>query len=506
MKKFNFGKVFALLVAIAVFAFAFAGCEDVNGAVKSAAGAPNDQEQDGKEEQGGIDDNPGDDGNSGGSLGGSQNMTADIKYKPTNSDVALNAWTGAGNAAQAWHINWPNDGAAYFAVERKPEQTIIVDGEDSALVTKADSGSAVDGITSGAKKNGNGEDVFWEVFTVNACKIDTTNRIDTKFGGGEFAFTLNVTEAGKNPLAVGVTVTVPPENLTGTAVFTVADDGTLTRVQGIKHYTYSLDADNFDTFTEGTDPANCLLDALIWADKNANDNYEYLIRVEKDETLPLVQLTANEKTNVTFRLRGFGSERRISHNKDWINTSANNAAWYSQKRENGITGFLNVGIKGNNTKLYNTVLQIEDNITLQGRNLTANDSYRCMVYVTSLGSKFVMKNGSRITGHNVVGSLSDCAVIYTHAKNSNETYLGYFRMDGGEISSNTIDSSYNNVAIIYVVSSDKKAVGTFIKTGRRIINNMPRNNVHIGSGAQIKLEFTNDNQTQQYNLPPDSQQ
>jgi hypothetical protein len=422
-------------------------------------------------------------GNGGGNDGQNppaSNLTADVGYLPTDMDMTLNDQSGAKTANQTWGLVADAFGDVYFAVERKPGQTITVSGADAAQVAMAGAGEAVDGVTQGETGRG----TIAEVFTVATLVVDEVNRLDTQFGGGEFAFTLNVAEEGKDAVAVAVAVTVPPDELTGTAVFTVAANGALTRVAELPQYTISQDGQNTVTTTENA--AEGLLDALIWVDRNAAADTEYLIRVEKDEALPIVILTAGgtANRNVTFRLRGVKERREISHDKNFV-VGSTAVKYYHSSLNNGsgYEGFINVGID-KSTLESGITLQLEDKITLKGREITSTDHYRNVVQVGQSANKLVMKDGSQITGYKASCTLPNYTVIYLKAKANNKTIIGTFCMEGGEIIGNDVSDKYPN--ILFSAAFEKNLTPdtyTFIKTGGYIGNN--KSNEEIKSIIQL---------------------
>jgi hypothetical protein len=267
IKKFNFGKVFALAAAVAIFALAFAGCEQANDAVKNAAGPRNGQEQGGDDGNGGLlgGGNPGDNA--------PEDTGPAIEYRNRGNEFDDNAHSGEGTATESWTLNFTEKSTVYFAVYKHSGKTINVSGIGAASVTQAANGTTVDDLTASDT-----EAVF---------AVDTR---DLAFDGGTRTFTLNLSNAGNVlPSTVNVTLNVNT-NKTGAAVF------------------ITKDAEGNETMNRAdssTDNITGLVSAFTWVENNAQANTEYTIRVEKSESdLPYLYMNANGANNVTLRFLG----------------------------------------------------------------------------------------------------------------------------------------------------------------------------------------------------------
>jgi hypothetical protein len=402
----------------------------------------------------------------------------------------LDAWTGNGTASETWGITVVETPKVYFATAKLAAQTITVGGTDAALVTQAAVGATVDGSTASATLS---------VFTVD------TGAWELIFEGGTRTFTLTVSETGKISKTIAVTLNVTP-NLTGVAVFKVdrgagvlhsdlpvtaspaeseawARAGSLTRITGIQEW--QIGATYQEEGSWGSGPGSCLLDALAWVDRNADENEEYLIRVEKNESLTTTMvLTANANENVKIRLRGIGQERIINYGvpipaAHW---DYRNHAIVPNPLSNAY-GLIN--IRGSAATL---MFSLENYITLQGIRAAGVTDMLCPV-VGFGNSSIIMEAGSKITGEgmsrmvffNVTSSVSNCKFI----------------MRGGEITNNV-------VTFDYVIYFNAAPAGTkqprFIKTGGSITGNTkpdgtPINNVIFG------INEYNIEPNQPYDLP-----
>jgi hypothetical protein len=385
-------------------------------------------------------------------------LTADIKFRKTGDNAAsfdTNAWSGDGTAKETWLLTALGQGTVYFGAIKAPAQTITVSGPDAARVKIAEDGTNIDGSAAG--------DTL-ALFTVDAR--------DTLFAGGTKRFTLEVSEAQKSPKTVAVTLNLAPD-LTGVAVFrvladptpTIAGDETLEQVSGLKKF--DLAEMKFDTA-----PADCLLDALAWIDRNAEDNGDYLVRIEKDEAIHRVILTCLKKDNVTVRLRGSGTERRVSYadNTSLIPGSSlptyYNPAEISKSSINSWYGVFNVGTGAGVT------LQLEAYVTLLGIDRMIDNPARGLLEFGS-ESSLKMLSGSKITGNrsNTLICLKTAAKEY-----------GFFMYAGAEISGNTVHVSGETAQLIYF----EYQAGTFYKEkGARVMDN-----VDDAQNEQNKVSFS----------------
>jgi len=183
---------------------------------------------------------------------------------------------------------------------------------------------------------------------------------------------------------------------------------------------WNLDIDTLEN-------ASGLVNKLIWLQNNAQSNRNYILEIDKDETIPGQQwLYYHGKSNITITLRGIGANRLITFiTRDYLF----NASW-------GVT------------------LILDNNITLHGSDRQAENIVRVS------GGTFIMNNGSTVTGFRIKSNFIFSSVI--HVIN------GVFNMNGGNISN-------NNGAGVYV-----NGKGTFNMNGGSITNN-----TNIGSISRV---------------------
>jgi hypothetical protein len=188
--------------------------------------------------------------------------------------------------------------------------------------------------------------------------------------------------------------------------------------------------------------ATPLAKAFNWIAANAEQDTNYTISLGADETQGAKTLNAasvNSKTGVTITLRGDNQERTIQLSG---------------------TGSLYTVASANVT------LVLGDNITLRG--VTANAA--SLVRVNSSGS-LIMENGSKITGNKYTvnnGSIGGGVYLVT----------GYFTMNGGEISDNTV---ITNGAGVYANSNS-----AIIMNGGKISGNSSTSGA-TGNGAGVYI-------------------
>jgi hypothetical protein len=251
----------------------------------------------------------------------------------------------------------------------------------------------------------------------------------------------------------------------------------------------------WDNGTMGDD----LLSALAWIDYYARNNEEYLVRLEKDEPIPSIYLSArknaSEANNVKFRLRGLGQERIISHNGMRAATSPMNPFTYRYSSTAVLQTLLNesslLGV-GNSTNLSGAVpvtLSLEDKVTVRGQ--TADSSFRKAITVF-VNCRLIMEAGAKITGYDATNySLGGLIYLYY----GNVTSTNHFIMRGGEITGNIIYSNDANAQLITFPGYAAPTTNRFIKTGGIIANNVDKD----GNEANI-VKFTN---AVTYTISPD---
>jgi hypothetical protein len=386
-------------------------------------------------------------------------LTAPVSFVKTIKDTSLTAfdgkaWEGDGTASEYWALEAVEQPVVYFAVNKAEAQTITAGGPAAALVEKAQIRQTMDGSrATGAL------DVF---------KVDTGD-LEAMFGGGVYRFTLTVTEQGKRGVTITVDLGIKP-NPRGVAVFSVEKGKKIKRVSGIKSYKYP-DQD-----------ASTLLDALVWLDTHGQTGQEYLLRVEKNETIPRLILYFQNSADFTVRLRGYGGERIITHDGSrdlyynpylGISTSSHSAL---------ITLY-----EGKNSRFC-----LEEGVTLKGTESSPSAEYGGLIEAGK-GWRMVMREGSKITGHYRSGSSLSGAVVYVD--NDSGGNAG-FEMDGGAITGNKADGAI-------VAFKRNSGDGVFVKTGGIIsgntkIDGSPNNSVWFYN-SDTAVEIT---EGQDYSLPP----
>ncbi|MDR1148798.1 MAG: hypothetical protein LBK66_09225 [Spirochaetaceae bacterium] len=419
-------------------------------------------------------------------------LTEDITWMDTGKNSSqtefdLNAWEGMGESIEKWKLLAAETPRVYFAVKKRPFQAITVVGEHSDKVKMADIGEVVDGLKTTANL---------VVFTVD------TGDVETLFSGGERHFTMMVSDENKGSEGnkmVQVTLELRPY-LTGAAIFAVKD-GALERItaKNVEAYANSLYKTHLNTGFPSwgikIDDVTGLAGAFEWLDSyaaggtDADNLKEYLVRVEKNETLKRTALTGSipknssiNVKNIKIRLRGYGSERRIKH--DPTQPTSNDATYWKGNNEDGSYiknySFISIGVfqelqqAKNNT--CNITLQLEDNITIDGEGLAAGSSspgWFNVVYAGN-GCAFVMKAGSKLTGANGIHP------VYI------DFDTGKFEMDGGEIS-----NCKNNAYAVYLADfNSKRSQNMFIYRGGTFFNN-DSNIIYVG-GDSKPMRFCND--------------
>ena len=332
-------------------------------------------------------------------------QAADISWMETernSSNVEFDpaSWTGYGELIEAWKLRATESSRVCFAVRKRAAQTIVVEGEHRDKVSKAALGEELEGSVAAEEL---------DLFAVDAGDVETL------FRGGERSFTLRVLEPGRDAKLVLVRLEVLPY-LAGAAIFAADPQGGLERITGGNVLGHANDlyrqhqesAEGFPAWGIAIGDVTGLAGALKWLDSYAQsgagpaDLKEYLVRVEKDEVLRKTALTGYGPggalaSYVKIRLRGYGAERRITHD----NTEIPPQGYY--KGATFITttetpGFIAIGYAyGNN---YIT-LQLEENITIDAAG-GADPHFPDTYYMTRIvsvanGCAFVMEPGSKLT-------------------------------------------------------------------------------------------------------------
>jgi hypothetical protein len=268
-----------------------------------------------------------------------------------------------------------------------------------------------------------------------------------------------------------------------------------------------------------------LLDALAWVDHQSvstdgwpgRANGEYLIRVEKDEALPKIDLTPRGDTvtpggKVTIRLRGLGGEKILSYNKKVTHQGTND---YHRKdiwgnmfapmsRYSGLISLdrgIGAGMSMNKVYSGQLTLVLEKDISFNIDLGTVNYSQRPRGGIDlHQDSKLVMLEGSKISGGRQ-DTWGDGAICFREWNG----YMPSMYMFGGIIT----DNITNNTGTIYVENMYNVPKEVFIKkggaiTGNKNISEIDHNKVTVyrdsKAGGNLVLDITS--QSEEYCYPP----
>jgi hypothetical protein len=357
----------------------------------------------------------------------------------------LAAWQGNKGPAETWSLSVLEQDTAYFAVRKPAGALISIQNPLGGEVRKAEPGETLDGSFA---------DSLQDLFAVSPGA-------DALFGEGECSFTLTVSEPGKQNKNVKVSVAVRPV-LTGVAVFRRNSEGGLTRI------TVANVADHANTLYAGHKAASFpawgidfaqvqnLSTALKWLDSYAQSGTadipaEYLIRVEADEAMPKTLLSCHMNGStplaeyVRIRVRGYGGERRITHDPLNIHTG------HVQKEGGGMSAheaFWSIGPVSTSSSYVPNHLEVrlENNVTIDAAAGTnpyfpypfGGPLIGSMIHV-SRGNTLVMEAGSKLTRFTVPPQFLNKPVTHmgTVARNYQFTAVvveGVFELRGGELS------------------------------------------------------------------------
>jgi hypothetical protein len=216
-----------------------------------------------------------------------------------------------------------------------------------------------------------------------------------------------------------------------------------------------------------TVPGASLAAKLAWLQTNAQNNTNYTIEVNADETINPTTLSYSGRTNIGITLIGIGGVRTISLSSQ------------------GSLFTVGTGV----------TLTLGNNITLQG----LSDNNASLVQIYRSGT-LVMDEGSKITGN-----ITTVGVVGGGGVNVNG---GTFTMNGGEISGNTIAPSDGNggggVRVYNAtftmnggeISGNTATAGggvminsaTFIMNDGKISGNITRNS-NFGGGGGVNVNY-----------------
>ena len=343
----------------------------------------------------------------------------------------LGAWTGQDSPNESWTLQAAEAETVYFAVRKAAAASITAVGQGADAVDQAEPGELMDGSRAN------------ELLAVFA--VDTSGAF---FDPVEKRFTLAVSRGGQTVKTLSVTVKTGP-NPTGVGLFRKGERGRWERItaQNVADHANSWYATHrsggFPDWGIAIDDVTNLATALKWLDAYPRSGTpeqweEYLVRVVADEALPKTTVSCYLNPNealadyVRIRLRGYGAERRITHERT-------NTSYVYQKDGSSYLphgdGFLNIGVKPNDyTGKNHLALHLED-LTIDAEegadgNFPGSLGPRIssMVYVGP-NCALVMEEGSKLTGFNGSG-FSGYYPVYLY-------YYGRFELNGGALTSMT---------------------------------------------------------------------
>jgi hypothetical protein len=345
----------------------------------------------------------------------------------------------------------------YFTAVKTAAQTIGKSEAGAGKVTIHESGM-VDGTAAGA---------------TNA--VIEVNTRDLVFDGGSRAFTLTVSEGGKESRTINVTLDVDTYE-SGAAVFKVDWDQKPAEL----YADLDLSAGEADLVRLGPVSGGIpgaftgLREAIEYVDRNTEADTDYLIRVEKSEvSLPRFLITASQRENVTIRLRGTkngpwvlqninqNGSANVSYNSTIVN--AGNAPYEDLAGSDTEGGFFAIGV-GSIGK--NITFILENNITVKGVGTGSPESvlYRSLFKV-DLNATLVMKKGSKLTEYvSTQFDASSFSVIHVNIANTGGVPRpsGWVRIESGSITDCTFDASASSL-VYFEGMATNYAKGVFYK-------------------------------------------
>jgi hypothetical protein len=367
-------------------------------------------------------------------------------------------------AAQTMTLAIGEEPLAYFAIGKTAAQTIAVSNDGGNKVTQAEEGETLGGETASdtvALFSVNMEDLLFDgafgSFDADAIPTGTETR----------AFTLTVTEEGKDPrtIAVSLNITLDPDTETsiyhregepGNYRYVKVRNAELTSADTTNH-AHSTRND-FAAFDEGT--VKDLQNAFVWVDHyglggDSNTGFadgttegysEYRLFLKKSQQIGKIGLMFNNRggdarNNMSVELYGAGrpgtKELKITRNTIYSNESR---TFVLNHTSSGMDGFITLKSNNKNKALVlgkNIIIDAEgiaEDITTQFRGSGEMTGWYAMsvTYLICINdnSMLIMNNHSKLTG------------CYVPSGNYGPVYLGdnddgQFYMYGGAITGNT---------------------------------------------------------------------
>jgi hypothetical protein len=354
-------------------------------------------------------------GGTGSEGGGSEPIYFSTEYTySTGTDINPDESTET-----AWVLTAGEYSTVYFAVGKTASDTVTVGGADATKVTQAEKGETVDGIEA-----------------TDELAVFAVDTGDLVFDGGARSFSLG---------DVAVALNVVP-NLTGAALFKVTRATVLKTDNNPEGYdeweplTGAETLTRIDSRATGTADNGTpeyfekMLDAVAWINGNAETQTEYVLRVEKGERLPRIQLGLNSVENVVLRLRGTADSAKILKH-DGTND-------ISKGSESNLSGdarlcFFYIGRVVSNGTHFKKTLILGDNITVKG-NESSSETKFYGVFRVEANATLVLEKSAVITKHLMYDEAEEfCPIFVTTATaiNGDPTVNGNgkVRIEGGSI-------------------------------------------------------------------------
>jgi hypothetical protein len=248
---------------------------------------------------------------------------------------------------------------------------------------------------------------------------------------------------------------------------------------------------------------------MEYADRNAEANTDYLIRVEQDEpSLPRFVISANGQENVTMRLRGYQEERTLK-NMNQAQVEGNVSYDSEFMAPNGgldYTGqaamysFFDIGYAYKSALLRNKIAFIlENNITVKGTGQETSKLHRNL-FTVYYNVTLVMKKGSKLTEYNYSTSVIE---VKNQGLPAAQNKHGMLRIEGGSITNCSFTDNTAGLVFfqygrsIFVPGSLYKAASTTenpidLKTGNtnslaRWVNYTVENTNNLAVDEEISL-------------------
>jgi hypothetical protein len=407
-------------------------------------------------------------------------------------------------------LNVVEEPAAYFVLLKTAGQTITVDGTDASYVTQvtASSGNtSLDGSTASATMDlfsVNMEDLlfdgaFGETDTFNANAIPSGTEVR--------AFTLTVSENGKDSREIAVNLNITLDQTTETSIYhregvpnayyyVKVRDAALTEADRTNYINENY---AFIAFDEGT--VRNLQNAFVWADhyglggnnhtgfeNGTTEGYsEYRLFLKKNQQIGRItfvivneQKLNDTRDNMSIELYGAGlagqKKLEITRNDSYCTSRTTQSFNYDTTQS-----FITLG-KFNNASTKYTTLVLGKNITINAKasatdpNTASGSTLWAVLRAVTLfevynNSMLIMNNNAKITGYYNTANLSPITV-------SNST-SGKFYMYGGEITGNFMVSGRGAIRANTVGTTGPQVYLTGGTISNTVVNSIDENNTKV---------------------------